>query len=117
MRRLTLVFFVILMVIVVVAAIGVDLKTESNQSTANVTIQITSSGPWAGSYAYKNGNMQINGTGNASYNLGSNPGHVTISLENNGNGTLTLQLLQGGTVLQRQSTSDYLGVVNIDQKF
>ncbi|WP_424356235.1 hypothetical protein [Methanobacterium sp. MBAC-LM] len=89
----------------------------SNQSNSNVTLQIISNSPWAGDYAYTNGNMQINGTGNASYNLGPNPGHVTVSIENKGNDTLTIQLLQGGSTVQTQSTSENMGVVNIDQKF
>jgi hypothetical protein len=89
----------------------------SNQNNSNVTLQIMADGPWAGDYGYTNGNMQINGTGNASYNLGPNPGHVTVSVENKGNNTLTIQLFQGGNVIQTQSTSDNMGVVNIDQKF
>ncbi|OEC86958.1 MULTISPECIES: hypothetical protein [Methanobacterium] len=89
----------------------------SNQNNSNVTLQITADGPWTGDYAYTNGDMQINGTGNANYNLGLNPGHVTVSIENKGNGTLTVQLLRGGNVVQTQSTSESMGIVNIDQKF
>ncbi len=92
-------------------------SSVSNQNNSNVTLQITSNGQWTGDYAYTNGDMQINGTGNASYNLGPNPGHVTVSVENNDNDTLTVQLLQGGSVVQTQSTSENMGVVNIDQKF
>ena len=89
----------------------------SNQSNSSVMLQITANGPWIGDYAYTNGDMQINGTGNASYDLDHNPGHVTVSVENKGNDTLTIQLLRGGSVVQTQSTSDNMGVVNIDQKF
>ncbi|MCZ3366771.1 MULTISPECIES: hypothetical protein [Methanobacterium] len=89
----------------------------SNQSSSNVTLQIISNSPWTGDYAYTNGNVQINGTGNASYNLGPNPGHVTVSIENKGNDTLIIQLLQGGSTVQTRSTSENMGVVNIDQKF
>lgn len=117
MRKLAIVLYAILIVVVVASAVAIGSKNQSNQNSANVTIQITANGPWAGDYAYKNGDMHINGTGNANYNLGTNPGHLTISLQNNGTGTLTVQLLQGGNVVQTQSTSSQLGVINIDQNF
>lgn len=92
-------------------------SSYKNQSNSNVTLQITSSGAWSGTYAYNNVSKYINGTGNANYNFGSSPGKVTVSLMNKGNGTLTVQLLQGGNILQTQTTSNNQGTVNINQNF
>ena len=103
--------------VLIVLVSGCTSNNSSNQSNSNVTLQIMSNSSWVGDYAYTNGDMQINGTGNANYNLGPNPGKVTISIKNNGTGTLTVQLLQGGNILQTQSTSDNQGIVNMNQNF
>lgn len=118
MKRILGVVLAILMLVVFASGCtSNNSNSTSNQSNSNVTLQITANGPWAGDYAYTNGNMQVNGTGNATYNLGPNPGHVTVSIENKGNNTLTIQLIRGGNAVQTQSTSENMGVVNIDQKF
>jgi hypothetical protein len=61
--------------------------------------------------------LQINETGNATYNLGTNPGHVVVGLQNTGNGNLSVQLLQGGNIVEIQTTSQNNGFVKIDHKF
>jgi hypothetical protein len=117
MRKLEIIIFAILIIVVIVAAVTFNGKNTSNQSVSNVTLQIISTGSWNGEYAYHNGNQMINGTGDALYNLSPNPGHVTASLTNDGNGTLFVQLLQGTNVIQTQNTTVNQGTVNIDHKF
>ncbi|BDZ69557.1 hypothetical protein [Methanobacterium petrolearium] len=117
MKKIMGIIPVVLVLVVLASGCTSSSNNTSNQSSSNVTLQIYSNSTWIGDYGYKNGDMQINGTGNAKYNLGPNPGTVTVSLENNGTGTLTVQLLQGGNVIQTQSTSDNQGVVNINKEF
>ena len=117
MRKLEIIIFVILIIVVIVAAVTFNGKNTSNQSVSNVTLQIISTGSWNGEYAYHSGNQMINGSGDALYNLGPNPSHVTASLTNDGNGTLFVQLLQGTNIIQTQNTTVNQGTVNIDHKF
>ncbi|MGZ7116650.1 MAG: hypothetical protein ACXVHS_04260 [Methanobacterium sp.] len=106
-----------ILVIVVLAAGCTTNSNNTSGNSSNVTVNIISNSVWAGDISYTNGDMQINGTGNASYNLGTNPGHLTVGLQNTGNGNLTLQLIQGGNVVETQSTSQNNGFVKIDHKF
>jgi ABC-type Fe3+-hydroxamate transport system substrate-binding protein len=101
----------------VVLASGCTSSNNTTVNSSNVTVQIISNNAWAGDISYTNGDMQINGTGNATYNLGANPGHVVVGLQNTGNGNLTVQLLQGGNIIEIQTTSQNNGFVKIDHKF
>jgi hypothetical protein len=105
-----------LMVLVVLVS-GCTSNNTVNQSS-NVTLQINSVGSWNGTLAYNNGTQVINGSANANYNLGPSPGLVTVSLQKTGgNGTLTVELLQGGKMVQTQSTSANDGVVALSHNF
>jgi ABC-type Fe3+-hydroxamate transport system substrate-binding protein len=106
-----------ILVLVVLASGCTSSSNSTSGSSSNVTVQIISNNAWAGDISYTNGDMQINGTGNATYNLGANPGHVVVGLQNTGNGNLTVQLLQGGNVVEMQSTSENMGFVKIDHKY
>ena len=108
--------------------------TSSNNSTANnsssqnnsgmqsnesVTLKINSDGQWNGTLSYKNGTQTINGTGNAIYNLGQNPGKVSVTVQKTGkkNGTITLQLFKGGNVTIYQSTTSNQGTISLNYNF
>ena len=117
MNKNIIILFMILILIVIGIAFAVNTTTTANHGGSNVTLQIQSNSSWTGNYAYHDGNLMINGTGNAVYNLGSNPGHVTVTLTNTGTGTLTVQLLQGGNIVESQSTQESQGIINLDNKF
>ncbi|MEN6292301.1 MAG: hypothetical protein ABFD07_09865 [Methanobacterium sp.] len=94
-------------------------NNSSMQTDQNVTLKINSDGSWNGTLTYKNGNQTINGTGNATYNLGQNPGNVSVSVQktNNNSGTITLQLFKGGNVTIYQSTTSNEGTVSLNYNF
>ena len=91
-------------------------NNSSMQTDQNVTLKINSDGSWKGTLSYKNGTQTINGTGSATYDLGQNPGNVTVTLEKTGNnsGTITVQLLKGGNVAVYQSTTSNQGTISIN---
>ena len=89
------------------------------QSGENVTLKINSDGQWNGTLSYKNGTRTINGTGDATYNLGQNPGKVSVTVQKTGNknGTITLQLFKGGNVTIYQSTTSNQGTISLNYNF
>jgi uncharacterized protein YxeA len=109
---------ILILVVLASGCTSYNNNTTSNQSSSNVTVQVSSNSSWNGTLAYNNGTHIINGNDSATYNLGPKPGAVTVSLEKTGSsGTLTLQLLKGGNILQTQSTSATHGIVTISNTF
>ena len=107
-----------LLVLVVFVSGCTSSNSTTNQSSQNVTVQITSNSPWNGTLTYSGADHNVNGTGNSNYNLGTSPGSVTIYLKNDNNtGNLTVQLLQGTNTIQTQSTSANQEVVSISHNF
>ncbi len=94
-------------------------NNSSMQTDKNVTLKVNSDGPWNGTLTYKDGTQNINGTGNTTYNLGQNPGKVSVSVQKTGNnmGTITIQLFKGGNVTIYQSTTSNNGTVSLNYNF
>ena len=85
----------------------------SNQ-TSGLILQVISNNSWNGTLADSNGTQNISGNGNATYNLGQTPSAVTVSLQNNGNGNLTVELVtKNGNIAGSESTSTYHGIVTL----
>jgi len=112
-------FIVLLILVVFVSGCTTSNNiTSSNQSSKNVIIQIISDSSWNGTLTYNGIEYNITGTKNRNYNLGNNPGAVTIYLKTNNNtGNLTVQLLQGTNIIQTQNISSNQGFVNITHNF
>ena len=116
------IFMVVLVLVLVVFASGCTSNNSNNNSSnqsGNVSIKIISNTTWGGQYAYTNGHSVINGTGNATYNLGTNPGKVTVTAQNNAtnNSTIIVQLLQGSNVVASQTNSSEYPVVSVEYNF
>ena len=94
-------------------------NNSSMQTNENVTLKINSNGQWNGTLSYKNGTQSINGTGDVTYNLGQNPGKVSVTVQKTGNknGTITLQLFKGGNVTIYQSTTSNQGTISLNYNF
>lgn len=94
-------------------------NNSSMQANQNITLQIKSDGSWNGTLSYKNGTKSINGTGDATYNLGQNPGNIKVTVQKTGNnsGTIILQLFKGGNVTVHQSTTSNPGTVSLNYNF
>ncbi len=115
MKKIGIVIMAILVLVVLTSGCT---SSNNNTTSSNVTVQINSGSTWNGTLASNSGSQFVNGSTNATYNLGPSPGTVTISLQKTGSGgTLTAQLLQGANIIQTQSTSDDLGVVTLSHVF
>ncbi|MCE7699068.1 MAG: hypothetical protein K8E24_009675 [Methanobacterium paludis] len=113
MKKIAIVGVVILVLVVLVSGCTSYNNTTSNQ-TSGLTLQVISNNSWNGTLADSNGTQNISGNGNATYNLGQTPGAVTASLQNNGNGNLTVELVtKNGNIAGSESTSAYHGIVTL----
>ena len=92
---------------------------NSNQSNSSVTVQINSTGSWNGDIASTHGDQIVNGTDNALYNLGTNPGNVVVTITKNASNmsNLTVQIIQGGNIIANGSTSAVNGTVKVSHRF
>ena len=92
-----------------------SMQNNSTMQNNNIIVQINSDSSWNGTLSYNNGTQTITGNGNATYDLGQNPGNVKVTLQKTGGktGTLTLQLLKGGNVVVKQSSTSTQGVVSL----
>jgi hypothetical protein len=91
-------------------------QNNSNiQSNSNTVVQINSDTLWSGTLTYNGKTQIINGNGNVEYDLGPNPGAITIALKKTRNaGTLSVKLVKEGNVVVDQSTSGGQGVISIN---
>ena len=129
MKKITVGLMAVLILIILISGCTSSNNTTSNnsspqnnsnmQSNQNVTLKINSNSSWNGTLSYKNGTQPINGTGNAVYNLGQNPGKVSVNVQKTGNknGNITLQLFKGGNVTIYQSTTSNEGTVSLNYNF
>jgi len=92
---------------------------NSNQSNSSIIVQINSTGSWNGDIASTHGDQIVNGTGNASYNLSTNPGNIVATITQNSSSTsnLTVQIIQGGNVIAKGNTSAANGTVKVSHHF
>ena len=92
---------------------------NSNQSNSSIIVQINSTGSWNGDIASTHGDQIVNGTGNALYNLGTNPGNVVVTITKNASNmsNLTVQIIQGGNIIANGSTSAVNGTVKVSHRF
>ncbi len=117
-KNVSIIGFIGLLVLVVFASGCTSSSNSTSNQTSNVSVQINSTTPWNGTLTYSGSDHQVNGTGNANYNLGASPGAVTIYLKNdNGTGNSTVQLFQGDKVIQSETTSENQQTVTISHNF
>jgi len=91
----------------------------NNTSAPNIIVTVAYQGSWTGNISDNTGNMTVHGTANNRYNLGPNPGTVAVTFQKTDNSTnvLSVQILQGNTVIESQSTNASFGVVSISRVF
>lgn len=117
-KNVSIIGFIGLLVLVVFASGCTSSSNSTSNQTSNVSVQINSTTPWNGTLTYSGADHQVNGTGNANYNLGTSPGAVTIYLKNdNGTGNSSVQLFQGDKVIQSETTSENQQTVTISHNF
>ena len=96
-------------------------QSGANNSSfaSDVIVTVAYQGTWNGTISDKTGNRTVHGTANNNYNLGPNPGSVSVNFQKTDNSTLPLRvrILQGNNVIESQSTNESLGVVSISHIF
>lgn len=93
--------------------------TNNSSFASNVVVSVTYQGTWNGTISDKTGNRTVHGTSSNNYNLGSNPGTVSVTFKKTDNSTLPLlvKILQGNKIIESQSTNESFGVVSISHIF
>lgn len=96
-------------------------QSGANNSSfaSNVVVTVTYQGTWNGTISDNSGNKTVHGTANNNYNLGPNPGTVSVTFQKTNNSTLPLlvRIMQGNRVIESQSTNEPFGVVSISHIF
>ncbi len=116
MKKIAICLIGIMVMVVLVSGCTSYNNNTSNTSnqTSGLVLQVISNNSWNGTLTDSNGTQNINGNGNATYNLGQTPGAVTVSLQNNGNGNLTVELVtKNGNIAGFESTSTYHGIITL----
>ncbi len=92
---------------------------SANTSAGNVVINVNYQGTWNGTISDNTGNRTVQGNANNRYNLGPNPGTVSVTFRKTDNSTqlLLVQIIQGNKVIESQSTNETFGVVSITHVF
>jgi hypothetical protein len=97
-------------------------SSQSGSGTSNQynTVHVDYAGSFSGSITDSGGTRTVQGTGPQSFQLSMNPGNVgmTIQKKDNGNGTLTVSILDiNANTLKTNSTNAAFGVVSLSYTF
>ncbi len=94
-------------------------SVNNSSFASNVIVTVAYQGTWNGTISDSAGNRTVQGTSSNRYNLGPNPGTVSVTFQKTDNSTLPLlvQIVQGNKVIESQSTNKSLGVVSISHVF
>lgn len=88
----------------------------SSSSGSGIQVQVSYAGSWSGSYGDESGQQSADGSGAKTFDLTSdNPSIVSADFQKNdgGSGTLTVEIIKDGSVLQSKSTSAQYGVASV----
>lgn len=131
MNKISKYAFVLSILLLVIFASGCIFNNPANntsqgpntsQSGANnssfasdVIVTIAYQGTWNGTLSDNSGSRTIQGNANNIYNLGPNPGTVSVTIQKTGNDNLplTVQILRGSNAIQTSSTNAPNGVISI----
>ena len=93
-------------------------SSDSSSSASGVQIKVSSSGSWSGSYGDSSGQQSVDGSGTKTYQM-DNPDIVSavFQKENDDSGTLTVEIIEDGNVVESKSTSAAYGVVSTAHSF
>jgi hypothetical protein len=95
-------------------------STSSSSSSAGmVQIRVISSGPWSGSYGDVAGSHTVDGSGSNVFTISGKPDIVSAVFQKQDgvSGTLTVEIVNNGGVVERKSTSAAYGVVSVSHSF
>ena len=93
-------------------------SSDSSSSASGVQVKVTSSGSWSGSYGDSSGQQSVEGSGTKTYQM-DNPTIVSAVFQkkSDDSGTLTVEIIEDGSVVESKSTSAAYGVVSTSHAF
>lgn len=91
---------------------GEDTTDSATTTEAAYTVRIAFDGSWQGSITTDGTSKSIDGTGTANYTISGDPTVVAVNAQkqSDGDGELTVQILEDGEVVGEQSTTASYGV-------
>jgi len=107
MKRLAIAVLVLLIVLSIPGAVG----DEDSQ------IKIIFPNDWSGTIGTDGNTYSVEGSGNETFEMEGRNVVATIQKKDNGNGSLTVQILHDGDVLEEQTTTAGNGVVRVSHIF
>jgi hypothetical protein len=93
-------------------------SSDSSSSASGIQIKVSSSGSWSGSYGDSSGQQSVDGSGTKTFQM-DNPDVVSAVFQkkSDDSGTLTVEILEDGNVVESKSTSAAYGVVSTAHSF
>lgn len=94
-------------------------SSSTTDAASGIQIQVDYSGSWSGSYGDETGQQSVDGSGTKTIDLSGNPSIVSAVFQkkDSGSGTLTVNILKDGSVVESKSTSAEYGVVSTSHSF
>ena len=95
-----------------------NIASSSTPTASGIQVKVSYSGSWQGSYGDESGQQSVDGSGTKTFDMGS-PNIVSAVFQkmNGGHGTLTVEIIEDGTVVESKSTSAAYGVVTVSHSF
>lgn len=99
-------------------AVPATSNSSTTSSASGVQVKVSGSGSWSGSYGDTSGQQSVDGSGTRTFDMGS-PDIVSavFQKESGGSGTLTVEIIENGNVVETKSTSAAYGVVSASHSF
>lgn len=96
-----------------------DSSSSSSTTSGDVQIQVIYSGSWTGNYGDASGGQSVEGTGSKTYTISGDPNVVSAVFQksSDSSGTLTVNIIKNGQVVETKSTSAAYGVVSVGHSF
>jgi hypothetical protein len=90
-------------------------SSDSDSSDSSYQVRISYDGEWSGSISGDGSSRTVDGSGTETFDIDGDPFIVSANGQkrDDGSGTLTVEILQGGEVIARQSTSASYGVAQV----
>ncbi len=94
-------------------------SSSTTTSGSGTQVQVIYSGSWTGNYGDSSGGQSVDGTGSKTFTMSGNPDVVSAVFQKSGDnsGTLTVNILQNGQIVETKSTSAAYGVVSVGHSF
>ena len=94
-------------------------NTTSSSSGSGTQVQVTYSGSWTGNYGDTSGSQSVDGKGTKTFTISGDPDIVSAVFQksSDSSGTLTVNIIKDGQIVETKSTSAAYGVVTVSHSF